>query len=476
MPRSGPFRQRSVERLSSPERLDEMMRVAHPVTWLPLLGLGALVVGALVWSVVGSVPSRVSGQSVLVRPRQVVSVQSPTSGRLGELGASVGDLVEEGQLIGRVDQADAAQALEQVRADLRRLRSRQAERQRLTRGRRALERESVQAQRERLEEQSSELRQLSDQARQLERQRWRDRRDDLRTRLAAARALTAERQERRKRLAALVADGLESEATLLDLEQRLFDAKEAEARLEADLQAAERSLLQADETRAREERELASMESELSELRLRERRLAEETLDETESLETRIVELESERDRLKLQLETEGRVRAPTAGRVLELHAQVGNVLSAGQSLGSVEIEEAEAPLLALAYFPVGDGKRLAPGMPVQLSPDAVARQRHGSLKGTVRAISPLPVSLPEIERRVGHRGLAEQLTGGQAVLQVEIELALDEDGDLAWTSSKGPKRHPMSAGQTGEARVEVQRRRPLSFVLPILREREGAS
>ena len=37
------FRQESLERLSSPEQLDQMMRVVSPKAWLPLTTIGFLV-------------------------------------------------------------------------------------------------------------------------------------------------------------------------------------------------------------------------------------------------------------------------------------------------------------------------------------------------------------------------------------------------------------------------------------------------
>lgn len=37
------FREEALERLSSPEQLDKLMRVVKPQTWLPLASMGCLV-------------------------------------------------------------------------------------------------------------------------------------------------------------------------------------------------------------------------------------------------------------------------------------------------------------------------------------------------------------------------------------------------------------------------------------------------
>lgn len=61
------FRQESLERLSSPERLDELMRLVTLKTWLPLGTIGILLGLGLIWSIVGRVPVTTSGHGMLVQ-------------------------------------------------------------------------------------------------------------------------------------------------------------------------------------------------------------------------------------------------------------------------------------------------------------------------------------------------------------------------------------------------------------------------
>lgn len=56
------FRKESLERLSSPERLDQLMQVVSPKSWLPLASLGSLVVVVVVWSIYGRIPITVEGR------------------------------------------------------------------------------------------------------------------------------------------------------------------------------------------------------------------------------------------------------------------------------------------------------------------------------------------------------------------------------------------------------------------------------
>ncbi|GAB4374044.1 MAG: hypothetical protein Kow00121_17940 [Elainellaceae cyanobacterium] len=62
------FRQESLERLSSPEQLDQLMQIVTPKSWLPLATLGCLVLLGLIWSIVGRIPITATAQGVLVTP------------------------------------------------------------------------------------------------------------------------------------------------------------------------------------------------------------------------------------------------------------------------------------------------------------------------------------------------------------------------------------------------------------------------
>ena len=112
------FRQEALERLSSPERLDQMIQVVSPRAWLPLSTIGFLVATAAVWSVVGRIPLTVTGQGVLIQPRRIVQFQAPSAGGLLNLKIKVGDTVKRGQAIATIDQSAIKQELEQEKAKL----------------------------------------------------------------------------------------------------------------------------------------------------------------------------------------------------------------------------------------------------------------------------------------------------------------------------------------------------------------------
>ena len=70
------FRPEALERLSSPEKLDQAIQVVKPQAWLTLSAMGVLIAVAGIWSVFGRIPLTVTGQGILIRPRHVVQSQS----------------------------------------------------------------------------------------------------------------------------------------------------------------------------------------------------------------------------------------------------------------------------------------------------------------------------------------------------------------------------------------------------------------
>ena len=146
------FSQEALDRLSSPEQLDQMMQVVSPKAWLPLSTIGFLIVVAGTWSVVGRIPLTVNGQGVLIQPRRVVQFQAPSNGQLMKLNIKPGDLVKKGQEIGTIDKSTIQQQLEQEKAKLAQLQGQNQDANRLQKQQIALELRTLKQQQADLEE------------------------------------------------------------------------------------------------------------------------------------------------------------------------------------------------------------------------------------------------------------------------------------------------------------------------------------
>src|SRR3954469_1797503 len=115
----GIFREAALERLSTPERLDQGLTVVGSMSWALLGGLSALVVGGLIWSVIVVVPVTVKGEGILLSPGGVLDVTSDGPGRVTQFLVRTDDAVAVGQIVARLDQPELRQQLATAEGELK---------------------------------------------------------------------------------------------------------------------------------------------------------------------------------------------------------------------------------------------------------------------------------------------------------------------------------------------------------------------
>ena len=93
---------KTIERLSSPEQIDQMLNLAQPITWYPLLCIFLLIGTVLIWSFVGRIPTEISGNGVSLSPKGVFSIQSKTSGIVTNVGITEGKQLNKGDYIATI--------------------------------------------------------------------------------------------------------------------------------------------------------------------------------------------------------------------------------------------------------------------------------------------------------------------------------------------------------------------------------------
>src|SRR4051794_17805575 len=113
------FREASLERLSTPERLDAGLTVVGTAGWALIWGLALLIVGGLIWAIVVIVPVTVKGEGILLSPGGVLDVTSGSQGRVRKFVAQVGDTVHVDQVVAEVDQPQLRQELAAAEGELK---------------------------------------------------------------------------------------------------------------------------------------------------------------------------------------------------------------------------------------------------------------------------------------------------------------------------------------------------------------------
>src|SRR5262245_13867787 len=92
------FRKAALDRLRSPEQLDQLVRATEPKSWIILLATGLLLASAIVWAVAGTLPRRLGGEGLLVGTGGLLDVVSTGAGQISRLYAKPGDRLERGQV------------------------------------------------------------------------------------------------------------------------------------------------------------------------------------------------------------------------------------------------------------------------------------------------------------------------------------------------------------------------------------------
>ncbi len=528
------FREESLERLSSPERLDQLMQIVGRQDWLPLSTLGALVVAGIIWSIFGQIPVNVTSKGVLILPRRVVNIQSPVEGQLKQLKVKPEDCVEKDQVIATIDPFEVRQKLQLEKEKLVQLQGQEQEADTLQIQRTNLEIKAIQqeqaSKRQRLEdalnlspilkdreikaikqERASLRQQLSDTQvltpilrdkglKALDKQQV-----SLQQQIQDAQAQVPVLKERTEKLRSLLEEGAISSDRVLEAEQEYRQNLQSVSKLKAELKQldtqkteveqkyldnldvigkyqAKLTELDIKETETQQKYSenlstISQLKAELQQLDTQIKILEQQNLEASAGRKNQIQEVKHNIAQLQKQFEYNQQIKSPYSGCILELTKSNSSVLNPGDSLGSIKVNGVSEQISSVAYFPIGDGKKIKSGMNIYITPDSVRRERFGGIVGTVTKVSAFPITKQGATSLVGNPEVVEELiskVGPVIAVQAPLQLDSSTPSGYKWSSSKGPENLKITSGTTTIARVTIERQAPITLVLPILREWSG--
>jgi HlyD family secretion protein len=426
------FRKVSLERLSSPEELDAMVRVITPRAWLalaPLLGLIAL---AALWGWFGELPTKVHGRCILINPTGLADVSSGAAGRITELMVKVGDRIAKDAAVARVAQPELLDRIEKAEGRVREL-----------------------------EDLGKVVRSFADQGSALTRQAHVEERALLESQAAAA----GERARNARETARIARERLAVQEELL--KQGLVTSQSVLA-------------VRQEEVAARQEETAALLDAETRRNRIRQLPLAglerdKQGRNEVANAESRLAEARRQLDSAREAGRHAALVESPYAGRVTEIKAGRGMLVGQGAPVVTVELEGgAGEGVEAVLYVPVADGRKVRPAMAAQVVPSTVRREEHGFIRAEVRTVSDYPATPQNMLMLLQNDTLVRELAGSSPPLEIRATLrrAAGRSGYL-WSSARGPDMR-LASGTMCSAEIMVDSQRPLALVLPVLRRSLG--
>jgi len=445
-------------------------------SWIPLASLGGLLLIAIWWSISGQIPVTVEGVGLLVYPRQIVSFQLPASGQVVDLTVKVGDFVHKGQILGRINQPALQQNLDQERVRLAELQERNSKIVPLRDKKTDLEKQANERERRILKERIESVLRTAESQKAKNEVYFKKQQEALQQLREVKLTLDKHFKERYDSFESLRKDGIISNDAALNARQDYINNQVQIADLELQIHESELQQLRAEESFQQQLDLVANLQTQLRDLEIKAQEIDQQQLETNSATALQIQEVERTIARYEEDLRTKSQIVNEYTGRILEITASAGQIVSAGQRMGAIETEDPHGKLLAVGYFQVSDGKKIEPGMDVRISPATVERERYGSILGKIVSVSPFPVTTEAITNVVGNAEVAQVLSAGGTKIEVFADLSTDPSSlsGYRWTSGKGPD-IKITAGTTGGLRTTVEYRRPITFIIPILRRWSGA-
>jgi HlyD family secretion protein len=415
------FRKKALEKLEGQEELDQVLKVTSPLSWLLLIAIVIVVVGVLIWSIYGSIPSRVSGKGIiLTRDNALIDAIAYEYGKVVNIHVQIGEKVTKDQLLAEILRDDINQKIDELEKKLAFLSD---------------------------EEQKAEDRIKEEIATQ---------KDYVQKQIAAEQQIIDSRQK----------DLDYINSTLQKKQQMMVKGYLSKDEFERTLQAQRQNT-----------REITSAQSEI--LRLQNsinevQNIRNEKLDDMKKdLEEAKLELQNAKSNQALTVN----IKSPSNGEVISIPVNIGDHVNKGQPL--LSILQPGGSLTVAGFVPAeNEGGKIAPGMPALIEPAGVKREMYGSMIGTVSFVSPFPVSAERLIAILHNEDLARKILATTSLLEIRVSLKQTKDpksGKLqyAWTSKRGQKLI-INPGTICKINVTVEKNPPITLIVPALKKLIG--
>ncbi len=463
------FRKSALERLQSPEQLDQTIRITSPSGWIALAALWLLLITAILWGIYGSIPSKVTGGGMLIKSGGVYKVVSQAAGQITDISVNVGEMVRKGDIVARLAQWDV---LEEIRSMKARLAELNTKREQIA----SFGQRNVEMQKHLMEEQRS----LYESSIASVRANIRLQEGLLKQQLgiyeSAIKNLEGQRQWQLEKITnqeQLFDQGLIVKQSLLNTRQQheatVEEIKKLHAQIDQEKAAHEQRLTTSNE-------EITQFNNQMQQLDIKRLELEKQQDIELLSLDQQINDFERRIQSLTEKMQTMSRIISPYTGRILEITLNENDVVAAGSAIMTMELTGKEIKDIELVlYVPSADGKKVRPGMDVQISPSTIKKEEFGSLLGKVTSVGLFPATPAGMMKVLGNEALVREMMAAGTPIEVYADLIPSSAtvSGYKWTSPRGPNTQLYSGTQcVGE--VVVKSQRPISLVIPLLKETFG--
>lgn len=459
------FREVSLKRLSSPDQLDQQMKVTHPMGWLALFALGTIILFAIFWGFMGSIESTVSGKGILIKTGGVFDISPHSPGRITDVYVSTDDIVQKGAIVARVSQPELVEQIKKKKEELLEL-----EEQRFqisSFNAKDLELQLLNINKQGITIQNA-INNAEDQI-NLKRELFEKNNENLKISKKNSQDSAKRLQEKIESEKRLLAKGViskqktqntieEFKNVLLRIEELKSELKQASVKLEREIDVTEEKI--------------ANYKNELEKNNIKKNQLKNSTEEKDYSGQIQLNELRRQIELLQNDLEYKTRIHSPFTGKILSVGVDKGELVNQGESIFTLERTGKDIGLKVAAFVPAALGKSIQTGMLAQISPSTVKKEEYGAIVGVVTDVSSFPVTPKQAQRILHNDSLVQTLTREGNPIAVTAEMVPDPEtfSGFKWTSPKGPP-NPIVSGTICEITITVKKQIPISLVIPLLKK-----
>ena len=173
-------------------------------------------------------------------------------------------------------------------------------------------------------------------------------------------------------------------------------------------------------------------------------------------------------------------ITPPSGMYLFNVSTRPGIPVVKGQELYTYTKQRPELPKVIPIFVDSASMQQIGVGQEVIVTPRGISRSRFGGIKGNVIQISKLPMSVELIAKYAGGQTMAESIKSLKSqTYMITVSLDTSTDGDCTnfesrdcylWSSGRYPS-FPVRLGTLADSQITVERKTPVEFIVPVLRQ-----
>lgn len=100
------FSQEAIDKLRTPEKLDTLLHVTTPMSWIAVVAILLMLTGAVIWSFMGSFTVKTDGIGMLMDSGGIIAITPANSGRIRDVNVSPGKKIKKGDIVATVNNSE----------------------------------------------------------------------------------------------------------------------------------------------------------------------------------------------------------------------------------------------------------------------------------------------------------------------------------------------------------------------------------